>query len=121
MRRRAWAGALLLALIARGWASGGEPACWEADRPCFLQRVGPGGGWCPYGGLLHWWNPYCFPRCGAPDDYCRKKLPWVCWPPYPYYYIWGPPALCSGSHPIPAGPAVPVGRGGLVLPGAGGP
>ena len=74
---------------------------------CFLERVGPVGGWSPYGGgLLSWWNPCCFPRSGAPDDYCRKPLPKVCWPPYPPYYIWGAPPQSSGEHeraPSPAG------------------
>ena len=54
--------------------------------------------WQPYdGGLLRWWNPCCFPRCGAPDDYCRKPLPNVCWPPYPPYYTAGPQEI--GCHP----------------------
>jgi hypothetical protein len=93
MRRHAWIGALVLALIGgRGLA--GEHSCCEPPEDCFLKRVKPVGGWCPYGGLLHWWNPHCFPCCGAPDDYCRKPLPCVCWPPYPPYYIWGPPEIC---------------------------
>ena len=55
------------------------------------------GGWQPYsGGLLHWWPRHCFPCAGAPDDYCRKPLPRMCWPPYPPYYTWGPP---EGSSP----------------------
>jgi hypothetical protein len=92
MRRRAWIGAVLLALIARGGALGGEAPCHPPGPPCFLQRVGPAGGWFPYGGgLLRWWDPRCFPRCGAPDDYCRKRLPPVCWPPYPSWYLWGAP------------------------------
>jgi hypothetical protein len=94
MRRRAWMGAVLLALVG-GWAVGGEPAV-----SCFLERVGPAGGWCPYGGgLLCWWDRHCFPRCGCPDDYCRKNLPAVCWPPYPPYYICGTPLA---GHPGPA-------------------
>jgi hypothetical protein len=97
MRRQAWIGAVVLALIAAGWASGGEPPCSEPRPACFLRWLGPAGGWFPYGGgLLHWWPPHCFPRCGAPDDYCRKPLPPVCWPPYPPYYTWGLPEAC---HP----------------------
>ena len=97
MRRQTRTGAVLLGLIAAGWAFGGEPPCSEPCPACFLRQLGPVGGWDPYGGgLLHWWDPHCFPRCGAADDYCRKPLPPVCWPPYPPYYIWGPPEVC---HP----------------------
>jgi hypothetical protein len=96
MRRRAGI-AVLFALIAGGWALAGDP-------PCPPWRLGPVGGWCPYGGgLLRWWPPRCFPRCGGPDDYCRKPLPPVCWPPYPPYYIWQLPesahASCGGCRP----------------------
>ena len=95
MRRRAWIGALLFSVIAGGLASAGEPPGCEPSGRCFLERVAPAGGWFPYGGgLLHWWPAHCFPRCGAPDDYCRKPLPPVCWPSYPPYYTWGPPELC---------------------------
>ncbi len=97
MKPQAWI-ALLLGLLAAGWASAGEiappnrPGC--PPDPCFWRRVRPAGGWCPYGGPLCWWNPHCFPCCGAPDDYCRKKLPDVCWPHYPPWYIFGPPQDC---------------------------
>jgi hypothetical protein len=91
MSRHAWSGALLLSLIAVCRGPGGEPTSCEMERPCFQQRVGPVGGWFPYGGgLLRWWNPHYFPRCGGPDDYCRKTLPPVCWPPYPSWYLWCP-------------------------------
>jgi hypothetical protein len=94
MRQTLWVAAVLAALSAgRGLAaelSGGQP-CEE----CFLKRLGPVGGWHPDGGgLLHWWPACCFPCGGAPDDYCRKPLPKVCWPPYPPYYTWGPPEMC---------------------------
>jgi hypothetical protein len=96
MRRQVWLGALLSALVASRWGRGGEPPCCPPPQPGFLQRLHPAGGWHPDGGgLLHWWNPQCFPCCGAPDDYCRKPLPRVCWPPYPPYYIWGPPEIGS--------------------------
>jgi hypothetical protein len=95
MTRRTWVVAVVLVLLAGGWAVGAEPTCDQTGPACSLRRIGPVGGWCPYGGgLLHWWDPHCFPRCGAPDDYCRKPLPRVCWPPYPPYYIWGPPEVC---------------------------
>ncbi len=95
MRRRTWVAAVFLVLLAGGWAAAGEPSCDPAGPSCFVRRIGPGGGWCPYGGgLLCWWDPHCFPRCGGPDDYCRKPLPPVCWPPYPPYYIWGLPQAC---------------------------
>ena len=80
----------LLTLLAAGPAKSGEPT-----PEGFLQRLGPAGGWHPYGGgLLCWWPRGCFPRCGGPDDYCRKSLPSACWPPYPPYFIWGPPEIC---------------------------
>jgi hypothetical protein len=96
MRRQAWLGVILLVLCATGWACGGEPVCTEPCAACSPGQLGPAGGWCPYGGgLLHWWPRQCFPCAGAPDDYCRKPLPRVCWPQYPPYYIWGPPEDCS--------------------------
>ena len=99
MRRRVWIGALVVALIAGGTGVRAEPPCGEPPPDCFLQRLSPAGGWCPYGGPLCWWPRHCFPRCGAPDDYCRKSLPCVCWPPYPPYFIWGPPETCCPGHP----------------------
>ena len=57
-------------------------------------RLRPVGGWHPdNGGLLHWWPHHCFLCAGAPDTYCRKPIPHVCWPPYPPYYIWAPPEV----------------------------
>jgi hypothetical protein len=95
MRPHRWIGAFLLTLIAGGQWIGGEPECCEPAHEGLLRWLGPAGGWHPYGGgLLRWWDLHCFPRCGAPDDYCRKKLPLVCWPPYPPYYVWGPPEIC---------------------------
>jgi hypothetical protein len=92
-----WTWALVLTLGAWVPAIGGERGCPDPGRPPVLQRLRPAGGWHPDGGgLLHWWEPHCFPRCGGPDDYCRKPPPDVCWPPYPPYYIWGPPAV---DHP----------------------
>jgi hypothetical protein len=97
LRRRLWIGPVLLGLLLGGRCLGAEPGGCAPGPPCVLQRVAPAGGWFPYGGgLLRWWEPHCFPRCGGPDDYCRKPLPCVCWPPYPPYYVWGPPA---GGHP----------------------
>jgi hypothetical protein len=97
MRGHVWVGTLVVVLIAGGRGLRAEPPCGEPAAESFLKRVGPAGGWHPYGGgLLRWWPKHCFPRCGAPDDYCRKPLPCVCWPPYPPYYIWGPPEAC---HP----------------------
>jgi hypothetical protein len=97
--------ALVLVLGACGRATAGECGHPDAGRPHVFQRVHPAGGWHPdSGGLFHWWNPHCFPRCGGPDDYCRKPPPNVCWPPYPPFYTWGPPQLRS---PHPAGGLIP--------------
>src|SRR5437870_6603946 len=94
MRRHMWIGVFLTILIAGGRAVGGEPRYSEPAQGSIRQRWHPVGGWHPYGGgLLHWWDPHCFPCQGGPDDYCRKPLPRVCWPPYPPYYIWGPPEI----------------------------
>ncbi len=72
-----------------------EPPCCAPPEECFLKRIAPVGGYDPYGGgLLRWWPRHCFPCDGAPDDYCRKPLPPVCWPPYPPYFSWGPPEIC---------------------------
>jgi hypothetical protein len=92
MKRHAWAVALLLTLVAAARGRGGEPPDCVSSHPCCLSRLAPAGGWFPYGGgLLHWWTPHCFPHGGTPDDYCRKKLPEVCWPPYPFSYLFGTP------------------------------
>ena len=118
MRSRVKAWALLLTLAVCGQGLGGEHGCCEPPQQGFLQRLAPVGGCDPYGGgLLHWWPQHCFPCKGAPDDYCRKPLPRVCWPPYPPYYIWGPPEVCphqgrclpgwckpNGASPSPAAP-----------------
>ena len=98
MRRQVWAGMLVVALIASGRGLRAEaPCCCEPPQASFLKRLAPVGGWHPDGaGLLHWWPAHCFPCAGAPDDYCRKPPPRVCWPPYPSYYIWAPPGVC---HP----------------------
>jgi hypothetical protein len=83
---RAWAAVLVILL--RGEAIAGDHVSIEPGGWHFFERMSPAGGWHPdAGGLLHWWKPDCFPRCGGLDDYCRKPLPNVCWPPYPYYYI----------------------------------
>lgn len=104
MKRYAWIAAGL-ALLAGSWAYGGNPSCCEPSPKGFLQRFSPVGGWFPdSGGLLHWWPQHCFPCRSAPDDYCRKPLPKICWPPYPPYYIWGPPPGCpqQPSRTLPA-------------------
>jgi hypothetical protein len=100
MRRLAWVAMLIVALVAVGRGPGAEPCCRESSQDCGLTRLGPAGGWDPYGGgLLHWWNPHWFPHSGAPDDYCRKPLPRFGWGPYPPFYIWGrPEGCCHDNH-----------------------
>jgi hypothetical protein len=94
MRSQAARWSLALTLMACSPVLGQEPACCGPHQAQSHGRLSPAGGWHPYGGgLLHWWNPNCFPRCGAPDDYCRKPLPRVCWPPYSPYYTFGPPEM----------------------------
>jgi len=107
MKRQTWIGVALLALVAVDGAGGEEPPGTEPRPACSAWRLGPVGGWFPYGGgLLRWWPPHCFPRCGGPDDYCRKPLPRVCWPAYPPYYIWGPPEVRGPQDNCrPASPA----------------
>jgi hypothetical protein len=103
MRHSVWIGTLVVALAAVGQGLGAEPSCGESSPECCLKRWGPAGGWHPYGGgLLHWWPRDCFPCGGAPDDYCRKPLPTVCWPPYPPFYTWGPPEICYPHGHCPA-------------------
>ena len=86
---------IVLTLISCGQALGGESGAGdEQSRHHFVHRFHPAGGWNPYGGgVFHWWKPHCFPCETAPDDYCRKPLPRVCWPQYPSYYTWGPPEI----------------------------
>jgi len=99
-----WGVAMLVGASAR--AKGGEAYETRPGSPRFLRRFGPAGGWHPdSGGLWHWWNPHCYPRCGGPDDYCRKPPPNVCWPSYPPYYIWAPQSPdgpCPGCVRAPA-------------------
>jgi hypothetical protein len=122
MRRLTHTIAVFFPLLVASWAFGGDPytlrahqafqqhsAPVQAGKPELLEeqgfgepgyagcwrQFGPVGGWNPYGGgLLHWWPQHCFPRDCGPNDCCRKPLPRVCWPPYPPYYIWGPPEVC---------------------------
>jgi hypothetical protein len=107
--RKTWAWALVLALGTCGRAIGGDGGPADAGHAHSLPRFGPVGGWHPDGcGLVHWWPHQCFPRCGGPDDYCRKPPPRVCWPPYPPFYVWpsspvvGPchhaSGACDGKH-----------------------
>ena len=97
MKAHVWIGTVAATLLAGAWGLGAEPPSCQPALDGFLKRLAPAGGWKPYGdGLLKWWPQHCFPRCGAPDDYCRKPLPCVCWPPYPAYYQWGPPEV---RHP----------------------
>jgi hypothetical protein len=97
MKRQAWVGVFLGLIVGSGPAVAQPPDSEPGHS--FLQCVGPAGGWCPYGSPLGWWKPHCFPCCGAPDDYCRKKCPDVCRPAYPPWYIWvsSPPCHPQGG------------------------
>jgi hypothetical protein len=107
MNRGTWTSAVLSALLLGAMATGAPP-CGKPDSSCAVHQFAPAGGWFPYGGgLLHWWNPQWFPRCGGPDDYDRKCLP----------HIWLNPCPCAPAlpgqceHPIATTPAVPVQQG----------
>jgi hypothetical protein len=108
MRYYGWIAACLAVLVSTGPSPGREPDCCDPPQGTFLKRLGPVGGWHPYGGgLFHWWDPHCFPKVGAPDDYCRKPLPRVCWPPYPPFFTWGPPEVCQPLKTCPPGEKPP--------------
>jgi hypothetical protein len=114
MRRCTWIAALILTIIAGQRAGADAPPSCGPDHSCLVQRIAPAGGWRPYGGgLLHWWNPHCFPCAGCPDDYCRKPLPCLCWPAYPPFYVCGAPAVAPVEtlrpklETYPAGPPSP--------------
>lgn len=82
MTRHAWFLAVAM-FLGGSWLRAQSP-CHVPPRAGFFDRMCPAGGCHPYGGgLLHWWNPRCFPRYCAPDDYWRKPLPQVCRPACP--------------------------------------
>jgi hypothetical protein len=102
MKHQVWIGAFVVALIASSRGLGAEPRCREPCPDVFLKRIAPSGGWDRYGGgLLHWWDPGCFACGGAPDDFCCKPLPRVCWPGCPYFYT---PGLTEIDYPQSNGP-----------------
>lgn len=102
MRCKMWVGILLVALIVACPGLSSEPPGGQPTQDGFFKRLAPVGGWCPdAGGLLHWWNPDCFPRCSTPDDYCRKPQPKVCWPAYPSSSIWAPPEIGHPQNNVP--------------------
>jgi hypothetical protein len=95
MRRSVWIAVFTVAFLVPNRARSDEHCCCPPPQEGFLKRFAPVGGWRPYGlGLFHWWPCRCFPCNNGRDDYCRKPLPHVCWPPYPPYYIYGPSANC---------------------------
>jgi hypothetical protein len=97
MRCQLWIGVCFAVLVTASGGLSAEPTGNQPPQEGFFKRFVPAGGWCPdTGGLLHWWNPDCFPRCSGPDDYCRKPLPRVCWPAPAY-----PPEI---ARPQGAGP-----------------
>jgi hypothetical protein len=108
MRRLRLTAAMLLTLAVVAPAHGGDDHPCEPAGPGLFTRLQPAGGWDPYGGgLLRWWNPHCFPKTCGPDDYCRKNLPCVCWPPYPPFYQWGTPEPCARNAKCVTAPCKP--------------
>lgn len=92
--------AIVLLVVVGSHGLGDETSCSCAERDGGLKRFSPAGGWHPdCGGLLHWWRQDCFPRCGAPDAYCRKPMPCVCRPSYPPWYVYPQPRCAGGSLP----------------------
>jgi hypothetical protein len=78
MRRYVWMATIVVGLIGGGRGLHGESPSCERPQESFLRNLGPAGGWLPYGGgLLGWWDPFCFPRCVPADSYCRKPLPQI--------------------------------------------
>ncbi|HLJ93211.1 MAG TPA: hypothetical protein VKU02_08480 [Gemmataceae bacterium] len=107
MRNHVGIAILVAVLIAGSRGLRAQTPCCEPSQDGFLQRLGPVGGWHPYGGgLLRWWPRCCFRCGGGPDDYCRKPLPKVCWPPYPPSYVWGPQGAGAGPNGTAAVPVV---------------
>jgi hypothetical protein len=79
-----------MAIVMCAWSAtataraGDGPGDRHVSGPSPLHRIAPVGGLSPDGrGLLHWWEPDCFPRPCGPDDYCRKPFPRFCWRPAP--------------------------------------
>jgi hypothetical protein len=95
---------LVFTLTACGSGKAGEPLHDESTSPHFFHRLRPSGGWHPYGGGLHWWNPDCFDWHGLPDDYCRKPLPKTCWPCRPPHPLWVPADNGNVDVPSKIGP-----------------
>ena len=91
------------AVVVCAWSASTAARAGDAPPPgpSPLHRIAPVGGLSPDGrGLLHWWEPACFPRPCGPDDYCRKPFPRFCW---------GPAALTSTSRPTQPVPPRPWG------------
>jgi hypothetical protein len=107
MRSQVSMGTIVLTLISCGQGFGGDDGrVDEPSRRHFLQRFHPVGGWNPYGGgVLHWWNPHCYPCQTVPDDYCRKPLPQVCRQSLPPYDFVSSPTRRFPVAPSPIGGA----------------
>jgi len=101
MRYLAAIGTLGFVVMTGSLAQAGDHEYCPPPDGHFLHRVLPVGGCDPGGGLFHWWDPHCFPRCCGPDTYCRKPIPKLCWPHYPPCYFGAPPEIGpppSGTH-----------------------
>ncbi|MGO9466180.1 MAG: hypothetical protein ACLQVF_18720 [Isosphaeraceae bacterium] len=92
-----------VAMMTGAPAQAGEQEYCPPPEGHFLDRFHPVGGWNPGGGLFHWWDSHCFPRCCCPNTYCRKPIPRLCWPHYPPYYIWAAPEICPPPSDIYGG------------------
>jgi hypothetical protein len=106
MRKLVALWAIVLAVLWYPQTRAGEPGEVAVQKSHFLARLRPAGGCNPDGrGLIHWWNPHCFPRACLPDDYCRKPIPNVCrsW----FLSFSGPYPQPQPTAPAPAPPPSP--------------
>jgi hypothetical protein len=109
MKRHARLWAALLTATMCAAAHAGDTVDEDNQHPNFFARLKPRGGWNPDGrGIFHWWNPHCYPRSCAPDDYCRKPMPNLCRPFLNASYAPSAPFSPPVSHPDDPGTGAPL-------------